>query len=229
MTTTLAPMSISELPPARQAALAPESTTGPRARSKAEPKAEPKAKSLWYYLRVAISASLLILVLALAAAVIVVPAVTHSIPLTVLTSSMEPSLPPGTLVIVQPVEPADIRIGDAVTYQIRSGEPEVITHRVIAITQGVDGSLAFTLQGDNNASPDADPVQEVQVQGRVWYSVPYLGWVNSTVNGENRSWIIPIAAGVLLCYAVWMVISGIVGSRRKAREAAARPAGRHVA
>ena len=78
------------------------------------------------------------------------------------------------------------------------------------------------------AQPD-DPIREVQIQGKLWYSVPYLGWVNSTVNGENRSWIIPAAAGVLFFYAGWMVISGIIGSRRKAREAAARTAGRHAA
>ena len=224
MTTTLAPMSITETPPHRG--------EGPGATPRAEPGATSGSKSLWHYLRVAISASLLILVLALAAAVIVVPAVTHSIPLTVLTSSMEPTLPPGTLVIVRPVEPADIRIGDAVTYQIRSGEPEVITHRVIAITQGVDGFRSFTLQGDNNAAPDPDPVQEVQVQGRVWYSVPYLGWVNSAVNGENRSWIVPAVAGLLLAYAAWMVVSGIVAGRRAARagpEAEDRPSGRHAA
>ncbi len=67
------------------------------------------------------------------------------------------------------------------------------------------------------------------MQGRLWYSVPYLGWVNTWVNGENRSWIIPIVAGGLFAYAGWMVISGIVGSRRKAREAAARGPGRHAA
>ena len=148
--------------------------------------------------------------------------------MTVLTSSMEPELPPGTLLIVSPVEPADVAVGDVITYQIRSGEPEVITHRVIEITNSTGGGREFILQGDNNATPD-DPIREVQIQGKLWYSVPYLGWVNSTVNGENRAWIIPVAAGVLFTYAAWMVISGIVGSRRKAREAAARRPGRHSA
>lgn len=223
MTTTLAPMSISEMPPRQQAAM-PEPMREPTSGADAGP----KPKSLWYYLRVSLSASLLILMLALGAAVIVVPAVTHSIPMTVLTSSMEPGLPPGTLLIVSPVEPADVSVGDVITYQIRSGEPEVITHRVIEIVNTTGGGREFILQGDNNASAD-DPIREVQIQGKLWYSVPYLGWVNSTVNGENRSWIIPVAAGVLFFYAGWMVISGIVGSRRKAREAAARPAGRHAA
>jgi signal peptidase len=141
---------------------------------------------------------------------------------------MEPGLPPGTLIIVRSVEPADIRIGDVITYQIRSGEPEVITHRVIGITESTTGELSFTLQGDNNGAPD-DPVREVQIQGKLWYSIPYLGWVNTWVNGESRGWIVPVIAGGLFVYAGWMVISGIVGSRKKAREAAARRPGRHAA
>src|SRR3954471_3578468 len=90
-----------------------------------EPAATEPAKetSLWGYLKLVISGVFLIFVVALALAVIVIPAVTHAVPLTVLTSSMEPGLPPGTLLIVRPVDPADLRIGDVATYQIRSGEP----------------------------------------------------------------------------------------------------------
>ena len=40
---------------------------------------------------------------------------------------------------------------------------------------------------------------------------------------------IAVIAGGLFVYAGWMVISGLVGSRKKAREAAARRPGRHAA
>ena len=46
-----------------------------------------------------------------------------------LTSSMEPGLPPGTLVIVKPIDPVDVRIGTVITYQLESGKPTVVTHR----------------------------------------------------------------------------------------------------
>jgi signal peptidase I len=190
---------------------------------------EPKSKSLGHYLGVAVGAAALILMLALAAAVIVVPVVTKSVPLTVLTSSMEPGYPPGTLIIVKPVEPAELRIGDVITYQIRSGDPTVITHRIISISQNTDGERAFTLKGDNNGAADPDPVREVQIQGKLWYAVPYLGWVNTWVNGENRAWIVPIIAGGLFAYAGWMVISGIVGGRKTKRQQALRGPGRHSA
>ena len=173
-----------------------------------------KQKSLWGYLKLAISAALLILMTALGFAVIVVPAITKSVPLTVLTSSMEPGLPPGTLLIVRPVAPADIRMGDVVTYQIRSGEPGVITHRIIAITTTASGERSFTLQGDNNRAPDADAVREVQLQGRVWYSVPYLGWVNNAMGGDLRNTVLPIVAGALLLYAAWTILSSLFQRKR---------------
>ena len=174
--------------------------------------------TLWGYLRLTISAAFFILVVALGLAVIVVPAVTKSVPLTVLTGSMEPGLPPGTLLIVRHVDPADIHIDDVVTYQIRSGEPGVITHRVIAITTTTSGERSFTLQGDNNGAPDADQVREEQVQGRLWYSLPYLGWVNNAVGGDLRTTVIPVIAAACLLYAAWAVLSGL-GDRRKKMKA----------
>ncbi len=187
-----------------------------------------RERSLWHYLGVAISAALLVLVAAIGVAVIVVPAVTHSVPLTVLTSSMEPTLPPGTLVVDRTADPAEIRIGDVVTYQPQSGNPMVITHRVIAITHSAGGELSFTVQGDNNSAPDAAPVRPVQIQGRVWYSVPWIGWVNQAVAGGARAWIAPVLAGGLFLYAGWMIIASIRGRRTRTASAAGRMRGRHL-
>ena len=62
-----------------------------------------------------LSAALLILVVALSAATVFIPKATGAIPLTVLTSSMEPSLPPGTLIVVKPVRTNALRVGDVAT------------------------------------------------------------------------------------------------------------------
>lgn len=177
---------------------------------------------LGQYLKVALSVALFILMLGLAALAIVVPAVTGSTPRTVLTSSMEPTYPPGTLVIVRPISPDDVRIGDPITYQLESGKADVVTHRVIGITTNSEGDRRFTLQGDNNSLPD-DPVRDEQIQGRVWYALPLLGWVNTWINGEGRAWIAPVAAVVLFGYAALMIVSGV---REKAKKrGAAREAG----
>lgn len=164
-----------------------------------------------------LSFGLLALVVLVAILAIVVPAVVGGRALTVLTSSMEPGYPPGTLVVVKPTAPADIRIGDVLTYQLHSGEPTLVTHRVVEIANGTDGSRTFVTKGDANDLPDADPVMEVQVVGTMMYAIPYLGWANTAVNGDFRSLIVPIIVGALLVYALWMVVSHFRDKRKAAR------------
>jgi len=179
-----------------------------------------RTRGLLYYIGLGLSAGLLALLGLVAALVIVVPAVSGATPMTILTGSMQPTYPPGTLIIVQPLAPEEIAIGDPITYQIESGKPEVVTHRVIAISTTSNG-LTFTTQGDNNAVADAKPVLPVQIRGKVWYSVPYIGYVNTVVNGDSRSWIVPLIAVTLFAYAGWMFASGIwqaVRRRRRLRE-----------
>lgn len=162
-----------------------------------------------------LSAGILLLVLGLALLVVVIPRVTGATPLTVLTSSMEPGLPPGTLIIVRPVDPDALAISDVITYQIRSGSPEVITHRIISIGLGATGDRTFVLQGDNNSSPDAQLVIPEQVQGRLWYSVPLLGYVNTLVTEEVKTWVAPVAALLLFGYSSFMVAGAVRDARRK--------------
>jgi len=174
-------------------------------------------RSLWSYIGLALSAVLLILVVALAAVAIVIPKLAGALPMTVLTSSMEPRLPPGTLIIVKPVNPADLAIGDVATYQMVSGKPGVITHRIIAINLAASGGRTFEFMGDNNGAPDAEPVQEAQIQGKLWYSIPLIGWVNNLVNGANKAWIVPVLAGLLLSYAGYMIVSALAEANRARR------------
>jgi signal peptidase len=164
----------------------------------------------------ALSAVLLIVVATIAVLVVVLPAVVHGSALTVLTNSMAPRLPPGTLIVIRPTPIENIHVGQVLTYQIHSGSPAVISHRVIEREVSTkDGTTIFITKGDNNALADP-PVQEAQVKGTLWYSIPYLGFVNNAVNGDGRALVIPILAGLLFAYALYAVISTIASQRRKA-------------
>ena len=183
---------------------------------------ERRERGVWSYLAAGIS-GVGAGVVGLAVAVIIVPWVTSSVALTVLTRSMEPAYPPGTLVVVQPVDPDDVAIGDVITYQTQPGVAEYITHRVIAVSRSTGGDLRFTTQGDNNAQPDAAQVIPDQVKGRVWYSLPWIGWVNNAVGGGGKTWLVIGLAVVLFAYAGWQFIGGILG-RRKPAAGASPPA-----
>lgn len=169
-----------------------------------------------------LSLGVLLLILAIGALTIVIPAVVGGMPLSVLTGSMRPNLPPGTLVVTRPVPVEDIAVGDVITFQIESGRPEVATHRVIERAVGSDGEVRFTTQGDANNAPDPEPVREVQVLGEVWYAIPHLGWVNQAIDGHTRSWAISALAGALFVYAAWAVGSGVrekLRARRRGEQA----------
>lgn len=160
-------------------------------------------------------------ILAVAAVLMVavaVPRVAGATPYTVLTGSMRPALPEGTLVVVKPVGAEEVSTGDVVTYQLESGEPTVVTHRVTAVGTDLTGEVRFTTQGDANDTPDAESVGPVQVRGEVWYAVPYLGHVNSWLTGKERQMAVYVVAALLLGYAAFMLTSAVRDRRRQRQE-----------
>ncbi|MFD4994232.1 signal peptidase I [Cellulosimicrobium cellulans] len=160
---------------------------------------------------------------ALALVGVVVPLVLGATPYTVLTGSMRPTYPPGTMVVVRPVELERVAPGDVVTYQLVSGRPGVVTHRVVAVGVGADDERVLTTQGDANAAPDPEPVRPVQVRGTVVYAVPLLGWVSSAVSGDARRTVAVVAAAGLLGWGAWQVAAGLRERSRRRRTPAVVP------
>lgn len=154
-------------------------------------------------------------VAAIVTVAVVVPRIGGATPYTVLTGSMRPTMPPGTMVVVRPKPVDEIRVGDVVTYQLHSGEPAVVTHRVVAV--GIDGAghRTFRTQGDANDAPDAAWVRAVQVKGVRWYAVPHLGRVSNLLNGAERRAVLAIVVSALLAYAAFMFGSDVRDRRRR--------------
>lgn len=94
----------------------------------------------------------------------------------VLSGSMEPALPVGSVIVVRPVQAVDINVGDIITYRIESDEKTYVTHRVIEVT-GAGSSLAFRTKGDANDNPDEGIVAASAVKGRVWLEIPLVGYL----------------------------------------------------
>lgn len=117
----------------------------------------------------------------------------------VLSGSMQPSLPLGSVVFVQPRGAASVEVGDILTYRLGSqggpgsGQRVVeVTHRVVEVLhQGPD--LYFRTQGDANKAPDPHLVPAENVVGTVWARIPYLGYV---ANGLRRPLVLLLLVGV---------------------------------
>ncbi len=92
------------------------------------------------------------------------------------SGSMEPNIPVGALVAVQPTDSATITKGDIVT--IRAANGVVITHRVVGISNLPDGAH-FQLKGDANATADPNLVAASELVGRVTEVVPFAGYLRT--------------------------------------------------
>lgn len=171
--------------------------------------------TVWWWVKSVVSWLLLIAMVGILALTIVIPRITGSTPYTVLTGSMEPTYSPGTLIVVKPTDATSLGIGDAITFQWESGKPDVVTHRIISVQYSAKGELRFTTQGDANRAPDERPVVPEQIRGKVWYSVPYAGYVNNYITGKQRSALLVVVVGGLLIYAVYMFVSSGRDKTRK--------------
>lgn len=170
-----------------------------------------------------VSFSVLIITALVAMVLIVVPILTGSQSYSVLTNSMKPHYAPGTFLVVKPTSFNSLKIGDVVTYQIDSGRPEVITHRVLSVGADQDGHRTLITKGDNNAVADDAPVTEVQVRGKLMYAVPYVGFVANWLGNQNRGLFSEVAAGGFILYGAGLIING-VRTRRKGTKTMAETA-----
>lgn len=169
------------------------------------------------------------LVALIAALVFVVPMVIGAQRYTIVSGSMEPGIPVGSLVVVQPRQIDDVGMGDVITFQLESGESAVATHRVVGEGRTGDGERLLVTQGDANSTADSAPVQAAQLRGVLIYTVPLLGWMNFLISGELRTWVLAVVSGSLVIYAVWMFVGAWLDRRRRLSAEATAPARREAA
>jgi signal peptidase len=177
-----------------------------------------RERSLWGYIRIGLTWGFVALVAGLGAVTLIVPAFAGATPLAVLTPSMEPTLPVGTLVIVKPTPANEIRLGDVITYQIKPGEPALVTHRVVEVRSISTGEMNFVTRGDNNGANDPTVVTAPQIKGKVWYSVPLAGFISIAVGASLGPIVVPVVGVLLLGYAGYMVVSGSAQNRKKKKQ-----------
>ena len=105
----------------------------------------------------------------------------------ILTGSMDPACPTGSLVYVKSVNPESLQEKDIVTFQKGN---LVITHRVVK--NDVQKEELIT-KGDANNANDIQPVAYKQIKGKVALTVPLLGYLALRLNS---------AAGISVCVII---------------------------
>lgn len=118
----------------------------------------------------------------------------------VLSGSMQPTLQPGDVVVVQSAGPDDIRRGDVITFY-EPGEPRTqanrVTHRVVG-RERTDQGVVYHTKGDANEHQDPHVVADDRVVGEVWFHVPMVGRVLLFVQSSGLQPLLVVGAGLLL-------------------------------
>lgn len=111
--------------------------------------------------------------------------------------SMEPAIHKGSLVLVQPSSPSEVKTGDVITFQHYG---QTTTHRVIQIAQTAQGE-AFTTKGDANTVADPEAKTFSGQVGIVRMTIPVAGYVTAYVQAYWRLALSVVAAIVFFACA----------------------------
>jgi signal peptidase I len=119
----------------------------------------------------------------------------------VLTGSMEPVISPGDIVLLAPAPRTQPKLGDIAAYTARrfSGESVgIFTHRII----GGDPVNGWLMKGDANPSPDIQKPKAADMNGVVFFVVP---WIGKLMSPKMLMILIPVVVGI------WLIIDTLKG------------------
>lgn len=116
--------------------------------------------------------------------------------------SMTPVIGVGSAIVVEPVDPARLAVGDVIS--IKNGPSRAIfTHRIVRLVER-DGALWVETKGDANAAPDPSLVPASDVLGRVALVVPYAGYLVALASHPSGM-ILIVALSLLLLVSTWVL------------------------
>jgi len=155
-----------------------------------------------------------------------VPRVMGLTPQRVLTGSMEPKLPVGGVAFVHAVLPADVHVGDIITFRdpVPEAKGALVTHRVVGITSDSAGNPAFRTKGDANEVADPWVIPSSLLVGRVKYVIPYAGqWTTKARSPLGFLLIIGLPALYIASGEIRNIVVEVKGHRARKRLAIQDP------
>lgn len=97
-------------------------------------------------------------------------------PMAMVTGSMQKTIPVGSLVVSQSVDPDALEVGDVISFEKPIGGNRIDTHRIVAVRRD-HGKLHYRTKGDSN--PIVDPwliqFEQGMTAHRMVFSVPHAG------------------------------------------------------
>ncbi|GAB2816205.1 hypothetical protein GCM10027022_02810 [Alpinimonas psychrophila] len=193
------------------------------------PVVSPRARRIFFAIRVLIT-SLVGLGVLLSVAIFALSATGTARLVPVLSNSMAPNMPVGSMALTVPVSKSSIQVGDVIVFSNPTQPSTRVIHRITHVYGPNEADqfsnwnpdvLFATTQGDNN--PQADPWIVTIADATVWRlqtSVPFLGYPAIWL-AQPLAPIWLLATGVLVV-ALWILRS--VWHRPRAHESVAQEA-----
>lgn len=103
-------------------------------------------------------------------------------PSVIISGSMHPAIKIGDMIIVKKCKADQIEKGDIIQFETENKIR--IVHRVIDIKEE-NGQRYFITKGDNNRTPDSDPVFAHQIKGNVIAVLPKVGWATIAIRTNS--------------------------------------------
>ena len=95
----------------------------------------------------------------------------------VVTSSMAPELPVGSVVYVQTCKADEVKVGDIISFYVGTDEENIISHRVVEINVDEQGDFFFITKGDANSDIDSMQVDVKHFVGKVKFKINNISWL----------------------------------------------------
>ena len=122
----------------------------------------------------------------------------------VVSGSMEPEIPVGSILYVGEMQPEEVKEGDVIAFE-KGGA--TVTHRVEE-NRYVEGE--FITKGDANSREDMEPVKYESLIGKVVFHLPVLGTLMSLMSGHaGKLYAVAFAA----CGVLFHMLAGVLRER----------------
>ncbi|HBL40948.1 MAG TPA: signal peptidase I [Ruminococcaceae bacterium] len=130
----------------------------------------------------------------------------------ILTDSMKPSIPKGSMVFAKPIAFENIQKGDVLVFE-NSLHNKNFVHRVVALYE--PKQWVFT-KGDNNPAEDPLPTEYEKCKGVVQWFLPLVGYPAQFVHSTTGKIVIAVS------YCLWGAVElELLRSRKKRKEVCA--------
>lgn len=151
----------------------------------------------------------------------------------VLTGSMEPEYPTGSLIYVKKIDTSSLQVGDTISFKL--SENVIATHRIVELVPDENNPsvMQYRTKGDANDAADSSLVSTEDIIGKVVFCLPKMGYFLNYIQSPTGITTTVLVSLLLIALVfvselitadgssrlVWKIRGMITGDRRTPQQA----------